>query len=86
LKQIIFNTGFILDVVAFIVIFIFPAPTKEVSTGIDLEDNTPIGDGLTAGEHRAQNETIRSRNSFCSKLGFAGGIIGMALMWYSNTM
>ncbi|MBW1833380.1 MAG: hypothetical protein JRG74_03420 [Deltaproteobacteria bacterium] len=86
MKQIVFNIEFILDVVSFIVIFVFPAPTNEVRTGRVVEDNTPMGDGKTAGEQRTENKKIRSRNKILSKLGFAGAIIGMALMWYSNGM
>ena len=84
MKEILFNTGFVLDLISFIVIFVFPPTTQENGTGIDLEDNTLLENGITAGEQRIINDKLRVRNGIISKLGFAGAIIGMALMWYSN--
>jgi len=84
MKQLLFNIGFIIDLVSFVVIFIFPPTVQEEGTGIALEDNTPLGNGYTAGEQREINSKLRARNNLISKIGFIGAIIGMGLMWYSN--
>ena len=84
MKELLFNTGFVLDLVSFIVIFLFPPTVQEEGTGIALEDNTPLGNGFTAGEQRQKNEKLRVRNNLISKVGFIGAMIGMGMMWYSN--
>ena len=86
MKEVIFNSGFILDLISFIVIFLFPQSTQETSASIALEDNTPLGNGVTAGEQREKNERLRIRNNIISKVGLVGAIIGMGLMWHSNSL
>lgn len=51
-------------------------PKLEDNTGLAVEDGTPVGDGLTAGQARIDVRNARKRSQMVGGVGLAMTIIG----------
>lgn len=76
--------GLILNIIgALITVFIaYPQPNNESVGGIVVEDGTPMGNGMTAGEMRKLCARNGRWGKYCSLLGIGCLVLGFVFQLY----
>lgn len=80
LAQCLTVVGLILGMIGVAVIFVFGPPQPNFETGVplELEDDTPLPDGETAGQHGLEVEKLKRRYLWWSRFGLGCVFLGFA--------
>jgi hypothetical protein len=71
--------GLSLNIVGTLMLCFWGFPQPDHDTGLALEDNTPMGDGLTAGQHREIAERERVKQRDLAYMAFTLLVVGFGL-------
>lgn len=72
------SIGLILNILGVALMFFraFPQPTFEKGVGLAVEDNTPVGNGMTAAECDRQKQRGKKLYQYISLVGLALVLVG----------